>query len=351
MSVSAFSHPYLGGLLGDEETGRYFTAEAEVAAMLAFERARADAQAKAGLIPVAAAERIAHACGAFQPDMAGLRAATGRDGVVVPEFVRQLKQSIGPDAGKHIHFGATSQDVIDTALMLRVKQVCSLFLARLGELDADFRELDASFGHRPLMAYTRMQAAIPITVSDRIRAWREPLERHRERLERVQASSLAIQLGGAAGTLDKLGDRGAAVRLAVATELGLVAAPQWQSQRDRIAEFASLLSLVSGSLGKFGQDIALLAQVGEEVELSGGGGSSAMAHKQNPVAAEALVALARFNATQVSGLHQSLVHEQERSGSAWTHEWMLLPPMILATGASLRLALELTRNIRSLGAS
>jgi 3-carboxy-cis,cis-muconate cycloisomerase len=108
-------------------------------------------------------------------------------------------------------------------------------------------------------------------------------------------------------------------------------------------------SLISGSLGKFGQDVALLAQAGGEIEMSGGGTSSAMAHKQNPVAAETLVALARFNATQLSAIHHSLVHEQERSGAAWTLEWLVLPQMTMATAAALRLAGELAANIRRLG--
>ena len=158
-----------------------------------------------------------------------------------------------------------------------------------------------------------------------------------------------VQFGGAAGTLEKLGDKGPAVRAALAAKLGLGDAPQWHSQRDALAEFAGWLSLVTGSLGKFGQDIALMAQAGTEIELSGGGGSSAMPHKQNPVKAEVLVALARFNATQLSGMHQALVHEQERSGAAWTLEWLLLPQMAVATAAALRLAAELAGQIESLG--
>ena len=145
-----------------------------------------------------------------------------------------------------------------------------------------------------------------------------------------RADLLVVQFGGAAGTLEKLGDKAPAVRAALAAKLGLGDAPQWHSQRDALAEFAGWLSLVTGSLGKFGQDIALMAQAGDEIELSGGGGSSAMPHKQNPVAAEALVALARFNATQLSGMHQALVHEQERSGAAWTLEWLMLPQMVVA---------------------
>jgi 3-carboxy-cis,cis-muconate cycloisomerase len=159
-----------------------------------------------------------------------------------------------------------------------------------------------------------------------------------------------LQFGGAAGTLDKLGAKAAAVRSTLASALGLADVPQWQSQRDRLADFAGILSLVTGSLGKMGQDVALLAQMGAEIKLSGGGGSSAMAHKQNPVAAEVLVALARFNAVQVSGMQQAVVHEQERSGASWTLEWLVLPPMVQATGASLRLAANLLAGVVSLGA-
>ncbi|RVC10936.1 3-carboxy-cis,cis-muconate cycloisomerase, partial [Mesorhizobium sp. M7A.F.Ca.AU.001.01.1.1] len=152
-----------------------------------------------------------------------------------------------------------------------------------------------------------------------------------------------------AGTLEKLGDKGPAVRAALAAKLGLGDAPHWQNQRDALADFAGLRKQLSGSLGKCGQDIALMAQGGTEIELSGGGGSSAMPHKQNPVKAEALVALARFNATQLAGMHHALVHEQERSGAAWTLEWLLLPQMVIATAASLRLAAELAAQVESLG--
>lgn len=349
MSVSAFEHPFLSGLVGDDETGRLFSAQAEIDAMLAFEAGLARAEAAFGVIPDDAAERISAVCSTFQPDMAGLRQGTGRDGVVVAELVKQLRGAVGGEAEKHVHFGATSQDVIDTALMIRLKKVCILFAERLAALEKAFGEIDAKFGARPLMGHTRMQAAIPITVSDRIRAWKEPLTRHRQRLDAFSGNGFAVQFGGAAGTLEKLGEKAAEVRRALARELLLADAPQWQSQRDRLAEFSGILSLVSGSLGKLGQDVALLAEMGGEMELAGGGGSSAMAHKQNPVAAEVLVSLARFNAVQLSGMQQALVHEQERSGAAWTLEWLILPSMVMATGASLRLAAELAGNVRSLG--
>lgn len=354
MSVSAFEHPFLSGLVGDDEAGQLFSAKAEIDAMLAFEAALAKAEAASGIIPVEAADLIAAVCRTFEPDIAGLCKGTGRDGVVIAELVKQLRGAVaarpgGADAANQVHFGATSQDAIDTALVIRLKQVSALFIGRLAALEDALASVDATFGSRALMGHTRMQAAIPITVSDRIRAWLEPLTRHRARLAEFSSSGFAVQFGGAAGTLEKLGDKAATVRQALASELGLADAAQWQSQRDRLVEFSGILTMISGSLGKMGQDVALLAEMGGEMQLAGGGGSSAMAHKQNPVAAEVLVSLARFNAVQLSGMQQSMVHEQERSGAAWTLEWLILPSMVMAAGASLRLATELVGNVRSLG--
>ncbi|KQY13904.1 3-carboxy-cis,cis-muconate cycloisomerase [Rhizobium sp. Root482] len=351
MTVSPFDHPYLVGLLGDEETAAQFSAAAEIEAMLRFEVALARAECDEGVVPVAAAERIAWAVLHFAPDMAALRQAVGRDGVVVPELVRQLREAVGPEHGQYVHFAATSQDVIDTGLMLRLKTVAAGFDRRIEALEEGLNELSRTFGANPLTGRTRMQAAIGITVSDRISSWATPLKRNRARLQSFIGDGLAVQFGGAAGTLDKLGEKGPAVRARLAAELSLADRPQWHSQRDGIAEFAGLLSLITGNLGKLGQDVALMAQEGTEIALVGGGTSSAMAHKQNPVAAETLVTLARFNAVQLSAMHHALVHEQERSGSAWTLEWMVLPQMTVATGAALRLAGQLLASIRSLGTS
>lgn len=349
MSFSPFDHPVLSGLLGDDETARHFSAVAEIEAMLVFERALAEAEAGEGIIESEAAAAIVAALGTFKPDLAALKAGVGQDGVVVPELVRQLRAAIGKPHDKAVHFGATSQDVIDTALILRLKPVIAHLEATLSEVIDRLAAVEARFGGRLLMGRTRMQAAIPITVADRVRPWREPLVRHRRRLDEQRRELLAVQFGGAAGTLEKLGDKAPAVRAALAAKLGLADAPQWHSQRDRLAEFASLLSLIAGSLGKFGQDVALMAQTGGEIVLQGGGGSSAMPHKQNPVAAEILVALARFNATQLSGMHQALVHEQERSGAAWTLEWLILPQMVAAAAASLRQAKTLVGQIEAIG--
>ena len=349
MTVSAFEHPFLSSLAGDDEVAALLSIDVEIAAMLAFEHALAAAEAEHGVIPAEAASAIGRAIEGFIPDIGALRESTARDGVVVPEFVRQLKRAVGSPYESHLHFGATSQDLIDTALVLRLKPVIDCIAKRIDALDGAFANLAGRFGSNPLMGRTRMQAAIMVTVADRVESWRAPLARHRERLDNASAGFLVVQLGGAAGTLDRFGGKGAAVRASLAGALEIGEAPQWHNQRDRIVAFADVLSLITGSLGKFGQDVALLTQDGTEVALAGGGGSSAMPHKQNPVQAELLVTLARYNATQLSGMHHALIHEQERSGAAWTLEWLILPQMVLAAATATRTAAQLIGNITQFG--
>ncbi len=218
---------------------------------------------------------------------------------------------------------------------------------RLGALVETLLGLAARDGTIPLMARTRMQRALPITAADKLRVWREPLERGLARLAALKPRLLVVQFGGPVGARGDLDGKGDAVAAELARRLGLADAPCWQAERDVIGEFAAWLSLITGSLGKLGQDIALMAQneIGE-VRLAGGGGSSAMPHKSNPVAAETLVALARFTAGQLGTLHQALVHENERSGAAWTLEWLTLPPMVAATAAALRHAATICEGLR-----
>ncbi|WP_429817526.1 3-carboxy-cis,cis-muconate cycloisomerase [Ensifer sp. B1-9] len=349
MSLSPFEHPFLSGLFGDSEIVELFSARGDIAAMVRFETTLAQAEAGTGLISEDVAKAIVSGLSDFAADMTALRRGVTKDGVVVPELVRQMRAAVAGEAAEKVHFGATSQDVIDTSLMLRLKAAAEIIATRLGRLIDTLGDLVSRDGHTPLTGYTRMQAAIDITVADRAASWIDPLTRHLLRLEAFAQTGFALQFGGAAGTLEKLGDTAVAVRADLARRLGLANRPQWQSQRDGIAEFANILSLVTGALGKFGQDIALMAELGTEIHLSGGGGSSAMPHKQNPVNAETLVALARFNAVQVSALHQSLVHEQERSGASWMLEWMTLPLMVTGAGSSLLLAERQISQINSLG--
>jgi 3-carboxy-cis,cis-muconate cycloisomerase len=346
MMTPAPTPSLLDALVGDGEIGAFLSRDADLSAMLRVETALAEAQAEAGLVTDEAAQRIAEACRAFQPDWDRLAKGLSQDGVVVPELVRQLRSAVGETHAKAVHVGATSQDIIDTGLILRLKGVVEVFLARLDALAGALRDLGTRDGAAPLMAHTRMQQALPFTAADKIDTWLQPLERLEDALGLLAPRLLTIQLGGPVGTRAELRGHGDAIADAMAARLGLGSAPSWHSQRDRIGEFASWLSLLSGTLGKIGQDVALMAQNEvREVRLATGGSSSAMAHKSNPVPAEVLVTLARFNAGLLGTLHQALVHENERSGAAWTLEWLVLPQMAVTTGAGLKLAQELVENL------
>ena len=333
------SSAWLDHLLGDPVIGAQFADDAELRGMLEFEAALAAAQAELGLIPAASATAIDAACRSYRPDNAHLAAGMARDGLVVPALVASLRATLAEPHRKHLHLGATSQDLIDTSLVLRLRTVADELDDRIVAVVTELQRLILDFGTLPLMAQTRMQQALPTTVAARLATWRQPLLRHRERLDELRPRLLVVQFGGPIGVRGGLDGKGNEVAANLARRLGLDTAPSWHNARDRIAEFASWLSLVTGSLGKIGQDIALMAQneVGI-VRLAGGGTSSAMPHKNNPVTAELLVTLARFNAGLLGTLHQALVHENERSGAAWTLEWMVLPQMAIATGASLRQA-------------
>lgn len=352
MALSPFDHPFLSGLFADPEIAALMSADADIGAMLRFEVALAEAQVDQGVIPETAASHIARLID-FKPDLAALRAGVGQDGVVVAQLVKQLRAQLPAAVAEFVHFGATSQDVIDTSLVMRLASVCDIFDDRLAGLVEDIDQLVARFGTNRLMARTRMQDALEISVADRLIDWRAPLVRHRARLKELRSRLLVVQFGGAVGTLDKFNEAGPAIRTALAERLGLGnGAKSWHSARDGIVEFGNWLALVAGSLGKIGQDAALMAQNAMgDISLASGGGSSAMPHKSNPVAAEVLVSLARYAAGSSGTLAQAMVHEQERSGTAWTLEWLVLPQLILATGSSTLHAGRLLTSINSMGRS
>jgi 3-carboxy-cis,cis-muconate cycloisomerase len=351
LKATIMSLAFLDRLLRDDATTELLGTQATFDAMLRFELALARASARHGLMSDAALVAIEAAGAGFVPDLDQLAEATLKDGVVVPDFVRQLRRAVGGAHETSVHLGATSQDVIDTALALTLGDVLDLLQQRLMAVDTAIATLQQRFGPVALMGRTRMQAAIPITVGDRLAVWLRPVKRQLDSLETHRCAIRILSLAGAAGTAEKFGDQIHAVRDAMAADLGLTV-PDYvpHADRARMADFAGWLSLTSGALAKIGQDVALMAQTGiDEIMLSGGGGSSAMPHKQNPVRAELLVTLGRFNATQLSGMHHALIHEQERSGAAWTLEWMILPGMIEATATALMHAQVMLASVERMG--
>ncbi len=347
--TDVFDHPFLGGLFADQDAAALWAPDQQIAHMLAFEAALTRAKGTVGTVSVVAADHAAAQIEAFEPDLDGLRKGMARDGVIVPELVAQLKAGIATETGV-VHSGATSQDVIDTALAMTLKGFNDLLVQRLDTLVNGLNDLNIQFGDRPIMGRTRMQAALPITVNDRLCDWIVPIVKHQDTLVRLRSSVESVQLGGPVGNRASLAPHGDQIAHDIAERLGLSNPPKaWHSTRENIAEYASLLSMISGSIGKIGQDICLMAQQGvDEIRIQGGG-SSAMPHKQNPILAELLVTLARFNATQLAGIHHGLVHEQERSGAAWALEWMILPQMAIATARSLSAAVEICAGVNTLG--
>ncbi|SMP08208.1 3-carboxy-cis,cis-muconate cycloisomerase [Shimia sagamensis] len=347
------SNHLFGPLFSDPDSEALWGTDRFIKGFVQFERALALALADANMVPQSVASEAVTDIDSFVPERQKIATHMVQDGMPVPEFVRQLKAHTRPSALPAIHTGATSQDLIDTTISLILQDANVRFEAQLAELLTALDALNDTWGNATMMGRTRMQAALPISVSDRIATWRNPLMAYADRLKTLRPQVETLQFGGPVGNRASLSPHGDAVAAALAKNLGLTNPVRaWHATRESLAECANWLSLLSGSLGKLGQDLALMAQQGvDEVKFTGGGTSSAMPHKQNPVRAELLVTLARYNATQLPAMHHALVHEQERSGSAWSLEWMVLPAMVTATTTALRHADDLIQSIESMGQS
>ncbi|MBE9552594.1 MAG: 3-carboxy-cis,cis-muconate cycloisomerase, partial [Proteobacteria bacterium] len=316
-------------------------------AMLDVEAALARVQGRLGIIPAAAAARINDVVASFEPDIAGIAAGTEKSGVPIIPLVEQLRAAVGGEAAGYVHWGATSQDIVDTGLVLRLRGVADMLEEKIGRLSGLLGKL--ADGHRGtvMAGRTRSQQALPTSFGLKAAGWLAPLIDHAKRLEEIRPRLVVVQFGGAVGTLAALGDRGVEVMEALGAELTLAtpAAP-WHVQRDGLAEFAGWLSLVTGSLGKMARDLILLAQSEvAEVRPGAGGGSSTMPQKSNPVACEVMVTLARQNATLISAMHQAAIQEHERGAPGWQLEWLTLPQMAVATGAALNHAIAVIETL------
>ncbi len=345
MAVSPFESAWAAPHLGDAGTAALFSDTAEVAAMVRVEMALAKVQGRLGVIPADAGETIALALDGVVVDPAALGLGMAGSGIPVPALVAALRKIVGGEAAQYVHWGATTQDIVDTGLVLRLGQVCDLLGGRLDAVIAALA--DQTRAHRELVMAARTwgQVATPTTFGLRIAGWLAPLLRHRDRLGELRPRLLLVSCGGASGTMAAMGPAGPAIEAALAQALGLGApAKPWHAERDGIAEFGGWLSLVTGSLAKMGVDLKLMAAVGT-ARAGAAGGSSTMPQKANPVGAEALLALARHNAAGLAALHGALVHAEERDAGAWAGEWLALPPMAVATGAALRHAIELGRTV------
>ena len=308
--------------------------EAWLAAMLDVEAALARASEREGLIPPGAAAAIVAACDPAGFDLGGLARDGGEHASVVVPLVRTLRTRVGEPLAGYVHFGTTSQDIVDTAAMLVARRALAPLLDDVLATAAIAAELADRHRSTAIAGRTLLQQALPTSFGLHAAGWMAALDRARVRLRYVRARVLAVQMGGPVGTMSP------AVAHGVAAELGLAAPPlPWHTDRTREAELAGGLGALAGALAKIARDATLLAQneVGEAAEKQEGddrGQSSAMAHKRNPVAAVSVLACARRVPGLVATILASMEQEHERAAGAWQAEWGTHSELLTLTGSA-----------------
>ncbi len=339
MSVNPADSAVFGTLYGSDAMRAIFDERAYLQAMLDVEAALARAQARLGIVPADAAEAIGRAARVENLDQTELAASVRNVGYPVVGLVRGLSRAAG-EAGRWTHWGATTQDIMDTATVLQMREGLCLMRGELGAIAAGLARL-ADTHRRTLMAgRTHLQHALPTTFGLKCAVWLQPILAHLQRLDEMRPRVEVVEFGGAAGTLASLGDRGIAVLEELARELGLGApAAPWHVARDGMAEAAGFLGLVCGSLAKIATDVILLSQT-ELAEVSephqeGRGGSSTMPQKRNPIASEYILAAARAVQALVPVMQGAMAADQERATGPWQAEMLALPQaFVLAHGAA-----------------
>ncbi|MFT4120384.1 3-carboxy-cis,cis-muconate cycloisomerase [Bradyrhizobium sp.] len=321
--------------------------------MLDFEAALARAEAATGVIPPIAVAPIEAACKAGAFDMAALAEAATRSGNLAIPLVKALTAQVAKtdaEAARYVHWGATSQDVIDTATMLTLRAGIHALDADLSRAIRGFAALARAHRNTAMVARTWLQHALPMPFGLKAAEYAASLARARCRLRRLRREGLALQFGGAAGTLAALGDNGLAVAERLAQELGLpLPEAPWHTHRDRIAEAASCLAILAGSCGKIARDVSLMMQtdVAEAFEPAGEGrgGSSTMPHKRNPVAAASALGAATMAPQLAATILAAQVQDHERSAGPWHAEWPTLPQLMLVASGALAAIVDIAEGL------
>jgi 3-carboxy-cis,cis-muconate cycloisomerase len=344
----------LGPLFRWDDVQESFSDRACLQAMLDFEAALARAEAQVGVIPASAASMIESTCAVHRFDGAALARESANAGNLVIPLIRQLTAQVreqDAEAARFVHWGATSQDAIDTGLVLQLRAALDVIEGELDRLADALAALASEHRATPITGRTWMQHAVPTTFGLKAAGWLDAILRHRERFDELRHRALVLQLGGAVGTLAALGAKAGEVAAALAEDLRLPLPDlAWHSHRDRIAEVATTFGLLAGSLGKIARDLALHSQT-EVAELSepvaeGRGGSSTMPHKQNPVAAAVVLAAAARAPGLVATMLGAMIQEDERGLGGWHAEWETLPELVGLTAGALHHLAETMAGLR-----
>jgi 3-carboxy-cis,cis-muconate cycloisomerase len=345
--------PLLAPLFGSPAMEAVWSDEAAVVAMLAFEEALAAAEAEAGVIPAAAAAPVAATVARRDIDVTALADAASIAGNTAIPLVKALTAKVreaDPEAAKWVHYGATSQDVMDSGLVLQLRETFRVVEADLARAMAAAAVLAKAHRDTPMAGRTWLQQALPITFGLKMAGTLDALMRHRDRLAEARPRILALQFGGAAGTLASLADKGPEVArlLAARLDLSLPDTP-WHGQRDRILEAASLMAGLVATAAKVARDVALMMQteVGEVTEPAapGRGGSSTMPHKRNPALSATILGAAGLAPQLLAAIAAGGAGEHERFAGGWQSEWLALPELARLTGGVMARLAELLEGL------
>lgn len=339
MSSTVFDSALFRDMFGTREMREVFTDEALVAQYLRVEAALARAQARIGVIPQAAAEAIVAASQNIRIDFDRLRHETEIVGYPILPLVHQLSNAAG-EAGRYVHWGATTQDIMDTATVLQIRAALDIVGRELKEVRECLANLARKYRDTPMAGRTHLQQALPITFGYKAAVWLSSVDRHIERLAQALPRILIGQFAGAAGTLASVGDKGLEMQRLFCEELGLhQPSMTWHVARDGIAESVTLLGLITGTLGKIATDIMMMSatEFGEVSEpfVPGRGASSTMPQKRNPISSELMLAAAKAVRQHVATMLDGMIHDFERATGPWHLEWVSLPESFLLTASSL----------------
>lgn len=334
-----------GEMFGTDEMRAIFSDRALVQRYLDVEAGLARAQARLGIIPQKAAQAISAVAQVDRVDFRRLTARTEIVGYPILPLVEQLSTWAADGLGQYSHWGATTQDIMDSADVLQLRDALALVEGELEAIGAALAALAEEHAETPMAGRTHLQHALPISFGYKCATWLSAIDRHRARLQQLRPRLLVVQFSGAAGTLASLGKEGLATQAALAEELGLgVPEITWHTIRDGFAETTGLLALIAGSIGKIGYDIMLLMQteIAEVLEpfVAGRGASSTMPQKRNPISSEMMVAAAKIVREQHSLMLDALVQDHERATGPWHVEWHALPTAFIVASGGLRAARE-----------
>lgn len=358
MAASAFDSQHLTKLFDTGELAALFTDSAEMRALLLVEGALAKVQGTLGVIPEISGAFLHRATMEVQIDPSGLASATAQNGVSIPAFLSALRKTLeAPEHAQYLHWGATSQDILDTALMLRLKRAFDHIQSTLKQHLMSLAHLSEKYAETSMSGRTWGQHATPTSFGAVVAAWGHPLHELYIEMNAAKDTAFWVSLTGATGTSSALGPKARETRAALAAALGLHdPTHSWHSDRTPVVKLASWATRLANALGKMAADISQLTMTEiAEIQLGKAGSSSTMPQKQNPVSAGVITALATHVTALNSSLQASAQHAQQRDGAAWITEWLSLPQLVLSTGAALghagRMAATLTPDTEQMNAT